>query len=157
MKAVLRSIGIAFLLSGIAMGCNQEEEKAQKEAAEKAEKAKVEAEQAAVAKKAADEAAAKAAKERADARQVLQKDFDGVDRKLASLKERAAKAKGAAKKNAEAAVGEVDKRRETVQADLKKLESETGNSWDGAKTAAETDLASLKKSLDVYETAVMGK
>src|SRR6185436_576796 len=106
MRPVLYSIGIAFLLSGIAMGCNKEEEKAQQEAAEKAEKAKVEAEQAAVAKKAADEATAKAAKERADARQVLQKDLDGVDRKFTSLKERAAKAKGAAKKNADAAVTE---------------------------------------------------
>ena len=56
-----------------------------------------------------------------------------------------------------AAGAEVDKRRETVQASLKKLETETGSAWDGAKSTAETDIASLKKSLDVYETAVMGK
>lgn len=158
MKAVFHIAALAFGLSSIAMGCdNKEQERAQREVAEKADKAKQEVEHAASLQHAADEAAAKATKDRLYDRQTLQKDVDGVDRKLASLKERAAKVTGNTKKNSDAAVAEVEKRRATVQADLRKLETESGAAWDGLKTTADSDIASLKKSLDAFESAVTGK
>jgi hypothetical protein len=142
-----------------AIACNKSDQQdaaqAQSDAEAKARSAQQEAnEKIAEAKAEAEKAAASAANARTEAKAALQKDVDAVDRKAAALKERGATLKGAAQKNFAAAQTEVERRRSVVQADLRKLESEAGASWDSARTSAETDLAALKASVDSLENTI---
>jgi hypothetical protein len=152
-------IGALSVLLCSAVACNKSDQQdaaqAQSDAEAKARSAQQEAnEKIAEAKREAEKAAANAATSRADAKAALQKDVDAVDRKLAALKERGTTVKGAAQKNFAAAHAEVERRRSTVQADLGKLDSEAGASWDAARTSAETDVASLKASVDSLENTL---
>jgi chromosome segregation ATPase len=147
---------------GGAAACDKNDQQgavdAQREAEAKARSAQQEAnEKIAEAKAEAEKAAANAQSARAEVKATLQKDLDAVDRKVAYLKERGATTKGAALKNYEAAHAEVQTRRSAVQADLRKLESEAGSSWDAARTSAETDLAALKTSVESLESTVTPK
>jgi colicin import membrane protein len=143
-------------------GCNkpsqEDAEKAQREATEKAERARVEAaEKISEARRDAEKAANDAAKARGDARGELQKDVDAVDRKISYIKERAVEVKGTAKKNADVAQAEAEKRRTTLRDDFRKLETETGAAWDSAKADVERDIKSLKDSVDSWESTVTNK
>ena len=153
----------AVAISGLAVtGCNKsdqaEAEKAQREAAERAEKAQLEAnEKISEARRDGEKAANEAAQARNDVRSSLQKDVDAVDRKISYLKERAVEVKGAAKKNAEAAAAEAEKRRSTLRQAFNKLGTETGAAWDSAKAEVERDIAALKAAVDSWESTITGK
>src|SRR4051812_25079885 len=112
----MRTIIRALLLATAMIGCGNKAAEAQKKAdqlaAEAASAQKVADEKAAGEKKAADE---KATKANAEAKTRLQKDADAADRKITYLKEKVAKATGPAKKNADAAAGEVDTRQATLK------------------------------------------
>jgi hypothetical protein len=155
-------LGVA-LISGLAFaGCNNskqvEAEKAQREATERAEKAQLEANEKIIeARRDAEKAANDAAQARNDARSSLQKDVDAVDRKISYLKERATEAKGATKKNADAAAAEAEKRRSTLRQDFNKLGTETGTAWDSAKADVERDITALKAAVDSWESTITGK
>src|SRR6476620_10339945 len=142
----------ASLASALALaGCNkpsqEEAEKTEREANERAEEARRDAEK----------AANDAARARGETRGELQKDVDAVDRKISYLKERAVEVKGNAKKNADVAQAEAEKRRSTLRDDFRKLETDTGAEWDSAKAAVERDIKSLKDSVDSWESTVTNK
>ncbi len=160
-SSIFKSLALGVAFCG-ALGCNKPDqesaEKAQRDAAEKARDAQREAdEKIAAAKRDADKAIADAAAARNDVRTSVQKDIDAVDRKISYLKERGAKATGTAQKNVAAAQGEVEQRRSVVQADYRKLETETGSAWDAAKEAADRDLTALKAAVDSLETTITNK
>jgi hypothetical protein len=153
--------GVAALSVGLA-ACNkssqQDAEKVQRDAAQKAEQAQLEAnEKISAARRDAEKAANDAARARGETRGELQKDVDAVDRKIAYLKERAVDVKGAAKQNAAAAQTEAEKRRTTLREDFRKLETETGSAWDSAKTAVERDIAAVKAAVDSWESTITNK
>ena len=159
MKVHFLGIGALSLALCGSVACNKSEQQdaaqAQREAEAKARSAQQEANgKIAEAKAEAEKAAVSAATARNEAKANLQKDLDAVDRKVTALKERGATVKGAAQKNFAAAQVEVERRRSTVQADLRKLEAEAGASWDAARASAETDLASLKQSVDSLENTI---
>jgi hypothetical protein len=152
---------LSIALAGVP-GCDKNDQQgaqdAQREAEAKARAAQQEAnEKIADAKADAEKAAAKASTARAEVKASLQQELTAVDRKITSLKERGAATKGAAQKNYEAAYAEVQTRRSTVEADLRKLESETGSGFDAARTSAETDIAALKASVDTLENTTTAK
>jgi hypothetical protein len=150
------------LTMGAAVACNKNEqqaaEQAQRDAATKSREAQQEADQKiADAKRDADKAATEAASVRTDVKASVQKDLDAVDRKISYLKERSSTVKGAAQKNIAAAQGEVEARRTAVQADVRKLETESGSAWEAAKSAVDRDLTALKAAVDSFETTVTAK
>ncbi len=143
-------------------GCSNKEKKAndqavkaQKQADDKqaeATKAQADADaKAAAAKATADTEMAKA---HDDARDKMQKNYDASDRKLASLREKVAKATGTKRKNADAALAEVDKRAATVKTDMANLVTAAGTAWDTTKTQVEADQAALDKASDNLETTL---
>jgi hypothetical protein len=144
-----------------AIGCD-DKEKAQaaadqlkREAEEKiATEKRAAEEKIAAAKKELEEKAQKAA---AEGRAAVKKEIDGADRKITYLKEKAAKLTGAAKKNADAALAEVDKRREGVRADFAKLETAGAGDWNALKTAATTNIEQLTKAVEALEAVVTKK
>jgi hypothetical protein len=155
-------VGITFACGMTLAGCNKssqaEAEQAQRDAAEKAEAARIEAaEKISEARRDAEKAANDAARARGEARGELQKDVDAVDRKISYLKERQVSVKGNAKKNADVAQAEVEKRRTTLRDDFRKLETATGEAWDSAKVAVESDLKALKDTVESWESTVTGK
>ena len=155
-------LGVILALATANAGCNKNDqasaEKAQREAADKVQQTKLDAdEKIAAAKRDAEKAAQEATGQRTDARATLQKDVDAVDRKISYLKERASTVKGAAKKNSTAAQTEVDTRRATLKADFAKLETESGAAWDSAKAAVERDITAVKSSVDSWESTVTDK
>jgi hypothetical protein len=159
MQLHVLKMGALSLVLTAAVACNKSEQQdaaqAQSDAETKARSAQQEAnEKIAEAKAEAEKAATKAATARTEAKANLQKDVDAVDRKVAALKERGTTVKGAVQKNFAAAQLEVERRRSTVQADLRKLEAEAGADWDATRTSAETDLASLKQSVDSLENTL---
>jgi len=153
----------ASLASALALaGCNkpsqEEAEKTEREANERAEKARLDAaDTISEARRDAEKAANDAARARGETRGELQKDVDAVDRKISYLKERAVEVKGNAKKNADVAQAEAEKRRSALRDDFRKLQTDTGAEWDSAKAAVERDLKSLRDSLDSWETTVTDK
>ncbi|MDF3064933.1 MAG: hypothetical protein K0R38_534 [Polyangiaceae bacterium] len=152
---------VLLALAGLP-GCNKSDEQAaaqaQRDAADTSREAQNEAnDKIAAAKREADEAEAKAAAARTEVKNSVQKDIDAVDRKISYLKERGATAKGNAQKNVAAAQGEVETRRAAVQANVRKLETETGSAWESAKAAVDRDLTALKAAVDSLETTVTGK
>lgn len=162
LKSVAFFAGASVVAALTLAACNkpsqEDAEKAQRDAAEKAEKARIDAaEKISEARRDAEKAANDAAKARGDARAELQKDVDAVDRKISYLKERAVDVKGNAKKNADVAQAEAEKRRMTLRDDFRKLETETGAAWDSAKTTVESDIKSLKDSVDSWESTVTNK
>ena len=157
-RLTVLALGIGVLAATV--GCDNGKEQAAaaektRQADEQAAKTKREAdEKAAATKREAEESARKAATE---ARATLQKDIDAADRKLAYLKGKSATVTGAAKKNADAAMAETEKRREAVRAGMKKLETDTGAAWDATKAATAQAVTSLNQSVEALETAITGK
>ena len=82
---------------------------------------------------------------------------EALDRKIAFLKEKAARLPSAAKKRADDTWGALDKARADVTTEAKAVESATEEGLDAAVEKSKAALASAKASLDVYETAVVGK
>ncbi len=148
-------------LSGFGlMACNKGEDQAKLDTAKREAATKVaDAEREANDKKAAAEhdladAKAKADAARADARASIQKDLAADDRKAVDLKERAAKATGKKKLNAQAASTEYDKRRTAAEHDLEGLNSASGDAWDNLKAQAQRDVDSVKTALDAFDTTL---
>lgn len=127
---------------------------ASKSANEAAAKASVEA-QNAVAK--ANEALAAGKKAAAEAQASLTKDVDDAERKTTALKEKIAKLAGAKKKNAEAALAEVDKRVASTKAELALVGNSAGDTLDTAKTKAQAEIDGLKKAVENLDSTVNGK
>lgn len=153
---------VAMLGVAALVGCNksdqQDAERVQREAGEKAQKAQLEAnEKISEARREAEKAANDAAQERSKARVELQKEVDSVDRKISYLKERAATVKGTAKKNADVAQSETETRRATLRERFRKLETETGAAWDSAKAEVERDINALKSSVDSWDSTITSK
>ncbi len=145
-------------LTGCGKANQQAAAEAQREAEAKGQKAQLEAnEKISEARREAEKVANDAARERGEVRVSLQKDVDAVDRKISYLKERVVTVSGAAKKNADAAQKETESRRATLQADFRKLETETGAAWDQAKASVEGDIKALKAAVDSWETTATNK
>ncbi len=162
MKWVTCAFVAVVAAAGASVGCGDKAEEARREADSKtadatkeAREAQEAAAKAVAAQKVATDETARAA--HTEARAKMQKDVEAADRKITYLKEKAAKATGAAKKNADTAVAELDKRRDTVRADLAKLDLETGAAWDTAKAGAERSLTALNQAVDNLETTVAAK
>ncbi len=84
----------------------------------------------------------------------LQKGYDDADRKLTYLKEKVAKAKGAAKKNADAALVEVEKRATAAKESIAKITGAAADNLATLKTGAESDVAAFIESVDALETTL---
>ena len=130
--------------------------------AEQAEKAKAAAaaSAAAIEQKASDEKAEAARQQRiADAQAEparnaaklsVRKTLAEADRTAIDLKERLAKAKGAAKAKAAAASADYDKARTAAERDIEGLNTASGQAWDAVNSQTEKDLATLKTALDAF-------
>lgn len=144
-------------------GCNKRDDQQaagekQREAEQAAERAQLEAnEKIAEAKRDAERVANEAARSRSDARVELQKEMDAIDRKISHLRERSTTAPAAAKKNADAARGEVETRRAALQTNFRKLETESGAAWDAAKSEVQGNISSLKAAVDNWESSAAAK
>ncbi len=149
---------LAIAVCTVGVGCANKAEEAKKEAdqkaAEAAKTAKEADDKAAAAKKEAED---KAAKANVEVKTKLQKDIDAAGRKATYLKEKAAKVTGAAKKNADAAVAELDTRDAAAKASLAKLDASSTTTWDTQKVAVESDIAALNKAVDSLETTLKAK
>ncbi len=86
----------------------------------------------------------------------LQSGIDESERKLAALKVRAKVVTGSMKKNADAAMVEVEARRATLKADMVKLNAATGAAWDTARLQVEADATALAKAVDAFELTLKG-
>lgn len=150
-----RALCLALSLATATAACGNKEEEAKKAADQKADEAAKAAKEAddkaAAAKRDAD---AQAVKAHAEAKASLQKDIDAADRKATYLRNKSAKLTGAAKKNTDAAVAELDAREAATKADLAKLDTATGTAWDSAKLAVDSDITALNKSVDTLETTL---
>ena len=102
-------------------------------------------------KEAADSDAAKAHKA---THAQLQSDFDASDRKFNALREQAAKATGAKKTSADAAVAEVTTREAVAMANIAKLRDATGAQWDAMKTQVDADAVALDKAIAALASAL---
>jgi hypothetical protein len=153
--------GLVIAATCFALGCEknqQTSEEEQRAAATRAHEAQLEAnEKIGDARRAAEKSANEAARTRSDVTVSFQKEVDVIDRKISQLKERAATATGAEKRNAAAAIAETDSRRSTLQADLQKLGTETGAGWDAAKGEVERSIKAVKAAVDSFETTVTEK
>lgn len=155
---IVRALLVGLALTTAVAACGNKEEEARKEAeAKAAEAAKAAKEAQEKAAKEEAEAQAKIAKANGEIKAKLQKDIDAAGRKATYLKEKAAKATGAAKKNADAAVAELDARDATAKSDLAKLDAATGDAFNTAKNTVEADIAALNKAVDSLETTLKGK
>ncbi len=155
MRATL--VALTLALSTFSAACDKGTKEADQKAAEAAKTAKDAEDKANAAKLKADEEKAKAAAAHAEARNKLQKDMDAHDRKGTYLREKAAKATGAAKANADAAVKELDARRDAAKASVAKLSDDASPTWDGLRKTAEDDIAAVGKAVDTLETTVNKK
>ncbi len=142
------------------VACNKGEDQAKLDEAKREAAAKVaDAEREANEKKASAEhdlaeAKAKADAARADARATIQKDLAADDRKAVDLKERASKATGKMKLNAQAASAEYDKRRAAAEHDLENLNTASGDAWDNMKAQAQRDADAVKTALNAFDTTL---
>lgn len=153
-----RAALIAVCLTAGTAACDNGKAEADKKAAEAAKEAQEAAAKASLKKSEADEAAAKAKIAHIEVKSKLQKDLDAHDRKATYLKDKAAKLTGDVKKNADAAVAELETRRTTAKTSLAKLsEDSVDSAWDSAKKAAEDDIAAVGKAVDSLETAALKK
>jgi colicin import membrane protein len=154
MRIDTRPLLVALTLA-CSVACNKgEEEEAARKAAAAEQEAREAQAKANAAKLEAEQEAATARTARAESRDKLQKDLDAHERKAAHLKEKAAAAKGATKKNADAAVVELDKRRDTAKASLTKLSDYTAAAWDDTREAAEDDVEAVGKAVDSLESTL---
>jgi uncharacterized protein YPO0396 len=92
-------------------------------------------------------------KERAE----LQKNFDAQDRKASYLKQKATHTVGTVKKNADAAIAEVDARRNTAKSSLSRLADDMSPSWDSTKKLVDDDIGSYGKAVDALENTLEKK
>jgi hypothetical protein len=149
---------VAITATWLTLSCEKDQQTSveeQRAAATKAQEAQLEAnEKIADARRAAETSANEAARTRNDVTVSFQKEVDVIDRKISELKERAATATGAEKKNVAAAVAETDSRRSTLQADLRRLGTQTGAGWDAAKGEVERSIRAVKAAVDSFETTV---
>ena len=91
------------------------------------------------------------------ARADIQKNLDAADRKLAYLKERAAKLTGSKKADVLRAQSDTESKRATLASDVAQLTTSTGASWDTARAAATGDMTAFTQSMDRFETMVTGQ
>jgi uncharacterized protein YPO0396 len=142
---------LSFVAASGLVACNKEPKRDDQAAqANTAAAAAREAEQKAAAEKQrAEGEAAKVA--RIQALGNLQKQIDAADRKIEYLKDKVNKAKGATKKNADAAVAELDKRRAAVVESMKKLEDDQLPTWDAVYAEAAPEAAALDQSVNSLE------
>jgi hypothetical protein len=82
---------------------------------------------------------------------------EAMDRKIAFLKEKAARLPSGAKKRADDSWDALDKARSNVTTEAKAIESATEDGLDVAVEKSKAAVTSAKASLAVYETAVVGK
>ncbi|AKU96077.1 TPR repeat-containing protein [Labilithrix luteola] len=162
LRHVARALSTLVVASALAsaslssLGCsNKAKEEEAKKAAEAQAQAAKEAEQKATDAKKAEEEALNA--KHAAEQKKLQSQFDANDRKSTYLKEKAGKATGNAKKNADAAVAELDKRRATASESIKNVQSATGAAWDTAKAKADEDVAAYGKAVESLEQTIATK
>ncbi len=146
-RLVLVAMGLTLAVSAC-KGKGEAERKAEEQKAQEATitAAKVEAEQ-----------AAKLRSAHADERGKLQKELDAHDRKAAYLKEKAAKTVGATKKNAEAAIAELDARAAAARASMKTLGDDASPQWDASRKVAEDDIAAMGKAVNALERTLAKK
>lgn len=86
-----------------------------------------------------------------ESRDKLQKDLDASDRKATYLKQKAAHTVGTTKKNADAAITELDARHTAAKASLSKLGDDASPAWDAMRKTAEDDVAAVGKAVDTLE------
>lgn len=94
---------------------------------------------------------AKMKADRAEDRHKLEGKLEAQERKATYLKQKAAKAAGKEKLNANAAIAELDARRTTAKTSLSRLSDDTSAAWDSTKKAAEDDIDAFEKSVDSLE------
>lgn len=145
MRAALVAVGLTLAMTA----CKGKEE-AERKAAEADRQAQEATLTAAKMRAEADEAA-KMRAAHAEARTRLQKDLDAVDRKATYLREKAAKAVGVTKKNADAAIAEVEARRTAAKAAMNRLVDDASPAWEATKKTAEDEIASVGKAVDSLE------
>ncbi|CAN5911281.1 hypothetical protein BH11MYX3_BH11MYX3_03790 [soil metagenome] len=95
-----------------------------------------------------------AAKLQKAARDKLQQSFDASDRKLTSLKEKAAKLTGTKKREADDAIADISVHEGTVMSGIASLRDATAAAWDAAKVQAEADLNALNNKVDALESSL---
>jgi hypothetical protein len=95
--------------------------------------------------------AAKLKQEHTDTVNKLTKELDDLDRKGTYLKEKATKTTGTIKKNADAAIIELNSRATIAKTSLSRLPTEAGAAWDSAKKATEDDVKAVEKAVDSLE------
>jgi hypothetical protein len=148
----------ALVVMGLTLGvtaCKGKEE-AERKAAE-GEKQSQEATLTAAKMRAEADETAKLKAARSDARMKLQKDFDAMERKSTHLREKAAKSVGTTKKNADAAIAELDTRRTAAKASLNRLADDASPAWDATKKTAEDDIAAVGRAVDALEVTIIKK
>lgn len=155
MKKHIRLALAAIAVTLAATGCKGSRQEVERKAQEAEQKA--EAELTAAKIKAEKEESAKVKAERADERAKLQKDLDAHERKASYLRQKAAKTVGATKRNADAALNELDARRVTAKASMSRLSDETTANWDATKKSAEDDIAAVGRAVDSLEHTLAKK
>ena len=152
---ILRNFALAVAVSA-SSGCNKNDaDEAKRQAQATSEQAASAAREAEVrAAAAAKDAELKTAQANADAKSKAQKEVDAADRKATYLREKAAKVTGIKKKNSDAAVAELDRRRDAVRTDMSKLDSVTASGWESVKGQVDGDVAALNKAVDNLESAL---
>jgi hypothetical protein len=156
MKKHNRVMLVAIGLTLATTACNRGKAEAERKAAEAQQRAQ-EATITAGQMQAQAEEAARSRAAHAEARSKLQKDFDAHERKAAYLKEKAAKATGAARKNADAAIAEYEARRTSAKASLNHLSDDAAPTWDATKKTAEDDIAAVGRAVDALEQTLTKK
>lgn len=144
MNTIVRAATVGGVLILVTTGCDRREAERKAEQDRRSQEATITA-----AKVEAENAKLKAA--HAEARVGLQKDLDAADRKAMSLKLKAAKTVGVQKKNADAAIAELDKRRDAAKVSMSKLGDDMSPAWDETKKAADDDVAAVGKAVDALE------
>lgn len=97
---------------------------------------------------------AKLKADHAEAKHKLEGKLEAQERKATYLKQKAAKAVGKEKLNANAAVAELDARRTTAKTSLGRLTDEVSPAWDSTKKAAEDDIDAYEKAVDALENTL---
>lgn len=147
---------VAMGLTLATTACDRGKAEAERKAAE-AEKQAQEATLTAAKVQAEAEATTRMKAAHADARAKLQKEFDALDRKATYLKSKATKTAGTTRRNADAAIAELESRRMAAKASLTRLANDADSAWDATKRTAEDDIAAVGKSVESLDHTLMKK
>lgn len=107
--------------------------------------------------KSAAEELAKTKADHSETRTKLLQKFEAEERKASHLKQKAAKAVGKEKLNANAAIAELDARRATAKTSLGRLSDEASPVWDSVKKSAEDDVDSFERAVETLEQTISKK